>query len=427
MYSNMLGMISINFLNGALSAYCGTSADELVPYFSGGNHLYSNSLIFDDGTTPTFWSAPYQYIYQANAILEGLQSSTNVSENAKKLFLGEAKFVRSLCYFYLINLFGDVPYLTSTDYHITSLLPKTSKDQIYQQIISDLKDAQNYLPSDYALTVNERTRANRWAATALLARVYLYTEKWDSAKAQASSVIGQSDLFTLNTDLDGVFLNYGSGNFEAILQWQTNLLSGIFNATPEGNLFNPNAPPNNNPNYFLSDQQLNAFEPGDLRRIHWVDSADYNSTIYFYPHKYKIGSVQKDPNAAATENITVLRLAEQYLIRAEAETHLSDVGSALDDINMIRTRAGLSALDNTTITNQAQAMKAIMQERRVEFFAEGGNRWLDLKRTGSVDSVMTIATPLKGQGTTWQSYQQLYPIPITELNHDPNLTQNAGY
>ena len=122
----------------------------------------------------------------------------------------------------------------------------------------------------------------------------------------------------------------------------------------------------------------------------------------------------------------VLRLAEQYLIRAEAEVNGAGngLGGAISDINAIRNRAGLPA---TTASTPAQVMAAIMQERRIEFFAEWGHRWLDLKRTGRVDSVMTIATPLKNAGTKWQSFQQLYPIPANERAFDPNLTQNPGY
>jgi len=424
-YSSMLGSVSLNFLNGVLTIYCGESADELIPFYSGGDDLYANTLLADNAFMLNLWPPAYQYIYQANGVLEGVQASKGISENNKKLFLGEAKFLRSLNYFYLINLFGDVPFVNTTDYHVTSLSARTSKDQIYQQIISDLKGAQSDLPDNYELTANERTRANRWAATSLLARVYLYNHKWDSAELESSLVINATNLFNLNYDLNGVFLNNASLNNEAILQWQTNVRSGGFNATPEGFNFNPNLPPNNNPNYYLSNQLLNAFEPGDQRKVYWVDSTDYNSTIYYYPHKYKIGAAQADPTATPTEYVMVMRLAEQYLIRAEARARQSNLSGALEDLNAIRTRAGLPSFDNNL--DQTQIIAAVMQERRIELFAEWGNRWLDLKRTGNVDSVMSVATPLKGQGTTWHSYQQLYPIPITEIHVDPNLTQNSGY
>ncbi len=112
----------------------------------------------------------------------------------------------------------------------------------------------------------------------------------------------------------------------------------------------------------------------------------------------------------------VLRLSEQYLIRAEARAHLSNLTGSIDDLNIIRSRAGLtdlpSSLDEVAIT------AAIAQEKRIEFFAEWGHRWFDLKRTNTVDSIMTIATPLKNGNSTWQTHQQLYPIPFREIQRD---------
>jgi hypothetical protein len=186
-------------------------------------------------------------------------------------------------------------------------------------------------------------------------------------------------------------------------------------------------PPNNYPYDYLSTALLGAFEANDLRRTAWVDSTVYGSPAitYYFPYKYKIGTAQAIPGATPTEYIMVLRLAEQYLIRAEARAEQNDLTDAIKDLNVIRRRAGLPILSNSL--TMTQVLAAVMQERRIEFFAEWGSRWLDLKRTGQVDAVMSIATPLKGQGTVWQSYQQLYPIPHNELNADHNLRQNPGY
>ena len=122
----------------------------------------------------------------------------------------------------------------------------------------------------------------------------------------------------------------------------------------------------------------------------------------------------------------VLRLAEQYLIRAEANAHSGDLASAIKDLNIIRQRAGLGTLPSSL--TQAQVIAAVAQERRIELFAEWGHRWFDLKRTGQVDAVMSEITPQKvGAITGWKSYQQLYPIPQSERQLNPNLTQNPGY
>ena len=123
-----------------------------------------------------------------------------------------------------------------------------------------------------------------------------------------------------------------------------------------------------------------------------------------------------------TEYYTVLRLAEQYLIRAEARAQQKiNLPGAISDLNLIRNRAGLDSLSPTL--NQQQVMAAVAQERRVELFAEWGHRWLDLKRTGQISAVFNTI-PYKSQ---YQPFQQLYPIPLGELQNDPNLRQNPGY
>jgi len=117
-----------------------------------------------------------------------------------------------------------------------------------------------------------------------------------------------------------------------------------------------------------------------------------------------------------------LRLAEQYLIRAEAMAQQNKIPEAAADLNVIRSRAGLP---NTTAATQSAMLAAILQERKAELFTEWGHRWLDLKRTNTVDSVMSVVAPQKGG--TWQSIQKYYPIPQSELNADPNLVQTPGY
>ena len=115
----------------------------------------------------------------------------------------------------------------------------------------------------------------------------------------------------------------------------------------------------------------------------------------------------------------MLRLAEQYLIRAEAEAEKGQLANAINDINVIRNRAWLGSLPGNL--GQTQVLAAIAQENRIEFFAEWGHRWFDLKRTGQANSVLAPIKPF------WESTAQLFPIPYTEIQADPNLIQNPGY
>jgi hypothetical protein len=114
-----------------------------------------------------------------------------------------------------------------------------------------------------------------------------------------------------------------------------------------------------------------------------------------------------------------LRLGEQYLIRAEAEAHLNDNTNAIKDLNIIRNRAGLA--NYAGATDQTSVLTAIMHERQVELFCEWGNRWFDLKRTGTIDAVLGAEKP------GWQPYIALYPVPLTEIQSNPFLIQNPGY
>jgi hypothetical protein len=171
----------------------------------------------------------------------------------------------------------------------------------------------------------------------------------------------------------------------------------------------------------LTNNLINAFDTGDLRKKAWIDSSkDNNNNNFYYPRKYIIDRGQIRINNPVPQYYTLFRLAEQYLLRAEARAQQSKLPEAIADINVIRTRAGLPSLPNTL--SQAQTMTAIEQENRIEFFAEWGHRWLDLKRWGRADAVLG---PIKG--SNWQTTDQLYPIPQRELITDPNLTQNPGY
>ena len=114
-----------------------------------------------------------------------------------------------------------------------------------------------------------------------------------------------------------------------------------------------------------------------------------------------------------------LRLAEIFLIRAEARAMQNNIDGAKEDINRLRTRAGLT---NTTASSQSIVLNAIEQERRIELMTEFGHRWFDLKRTGRADMVLSLLKP-----ASWSTTDQLYPLPLYELETNPALYQNPGY
>jgi len=413
-----------------LSVIPGLSGDELTLFDSQNTGLepyYTNSMT---GSTfsiqNTFWNNGYNLIFICNSALEGLEGSTTLTPAVKQQLLGEVYFMRAFYYFYLVNLYGDVPLVLNTDYKTNATLARTSKDKVYQQIIADLKQAQsllsaNYLDATVTKTTTARVRPTKWAATALLARAYLYTKDYPDAEIQASAVISNSSEFSL-VDLNDVFL---ANSNEAIWQLQpvgtdinSNSGEGMFFILPDGgpNPVNP---------VFLSDDLVNSFETGDLRKDDWTANTTDGTTTFYYPYKYKIGFV----DAPAQEYMMIFRLGEQYLIRAEAEAQDNKLAAAVNDLNILRTRArgpnpgDLPAL--STSLGQQAVLDAVAHERQVELFTELGHRWFDLKRTGKIDAVMSTVAPQKG--ITWNTNWQLYPIPTPELQKDQKLIQNPGY
>ncbi|MBN8856216.1 MAG: hypothetical protein BGO55_08620 [Sphingobacteriales bacterium 50-39] len=419
-YSQMADNTELYFL--ALNL--GLSADELENFSTSLPlvQAYTNALQAVQAPGP--WSNAYNYIYRANAIIEGLKSTKGVSEKVSSQLIGEAKFLRAFWYFYLANIYGDVPLVVTSDYSINARMPRASAKTIFAQINSDLNDAiatlnNNYVDISDTVTTLDRVRPNKWAARALLARSYLFEGEFDSAANMASLVIGNSAFFTVTQDLDSVFL---VNSPEAI--WQLQMPQPSSYDTYEGAYFILLGEPSTN--YYnctaLSPQLMGTFESGDHRKIQWVDSVQTGSTTYFFPFKYKVYQTQGD----IIERSTPLRLAEQYLIRAECRAQSGDVADAITDLNVIRSRAGLP--NYSGLQDKNSLLQAILHERQVELFSECGHRWFDLKRTGSINNVMGEPGGVcSSKGGTWNLNKALYPVPQSDLSNDPNLTQNPGY
>ncbi|MDE3184863.1 MAG: RagB/SusD family nutrient uptake outer membrane protein [Bacteroidota bacterium] len=406
-YINMMRTFSLNTGSGGLTLYPGLSADELYPThnLTDENDFYQNEIAANNGlNNSALWGNAYPILYQANACLEGLTQS-HIPVQVKNQLMGEVQFIRGFILFNLTNLYGAIPLVLTTDYHQNQILPRSSSDTVYAQIIRDLKDARHLLSANYPTA--GRFRPNRFTASALLAKVYLYQKNWVEADKNATRVI-DAGLYSLETDLNHVFL---SGSNETI--WALSPVIPGFE-TWEGYFFVPvNSHPI--PSYVITKTLLNTFENGDERRQKWLHKVTVAGKDYYYPYKYKLGY---DGLSTPLESYVVSRLSEPYLIRAEARAQEGNLSGAITDLNLIRKRAGLQ---NTTSTEQASMLRAIQHERQVELFCEWGNRWFDLKRTGKATAVLSVLKP------GWQAHDSLYPIPQTELNNNPFLTQNPGY
>lgn len=361
---------------------------------------FKNNTLTAGNTTLTFWSGLYARIARANYAIEGVNASPNLSATVKNQLVGEAKFIRAWCYFYLVNFFGDVPLVVSTDALSNGLLPRTSITDINKQIVQDLSDAKNLLTAAYPSA--ERARANKNVASAFLARVYFYQQNWAAAESEATNVIS-AGTYSLVTNLNNVFVNNSN---ETI--WQISLAGTSTPQTIFGSQF---IPASTTPTFVLYDTLANTFEANDQRKVNWTKSITYLNKTYYYPYKYKVRST-----TAGTEYPVMIRLSEMYLIRAEAGANQNNISGAQADLNAVRNRAGLP---NTTAATQAQLLAALEHERWVELFTEWSDRWFNLKRLNKATAVLSLLKP------AWKPFQQLYPIPQSTAN--PNLTDNPGY
>jgi hypothetical protein len=190
--------------------------------------------------------------------------------------------------------------------------------------------------------------------------------------------------------------------------------------TADGRLFIPQK--GSMPAYVLTDSLLSAFDVNDKRR-QWIRTDTINGVTYHSPFKYR----RNDTQQPLTEYNTVLRLAEQVLIRAEARIMQNNLSGAADDLNLLRARASLATVG--PFTSQSSAMAALEHERRIELFAEWGHRWFDLNRwpaqtaqyTTRADEVMSSCKH------PWNVTAKLWPLPADQLVLNPLLIQNAGY
>ena len=406
LYSQLM-QTSLSLASAGTTIYPALSADELYNTAPSTDYdaYRSNEIPENSSSLARLWHTGYRNIYHANSVIEGLDRSFSLPDTLRNRLRGEMLVTRAFLYNILTNLFGDIPLVLSTDFQHNQSVPRLPVTEIYQQIISDLTSAKGLLKESYPSA--GRIRPNKWTAVGLLARVYLYTGNWIGAEQEATELIN-SGQYALLTNLNNVFLTTST---EAI--WQLSPILSTIN-TAEGNVFIP-ATATARPTFALTSTLLTAFEPNDLRKTNWTKTVTVSGVPYTYPFKYKV----RTGAPPYTEYNMCLRLAEIFLIRAEARAMQNNIDGAKEDINRLRTRAGLT---NTTASSQSIVLNAIEQERRIELMTEFGHRWFDLKRTGRADMVLSLLKP-----ASWSTTDQLYPLPLYELETNPALYQNPGY
>lgn len=370
----------------------GVLSDELIHSgsFPTVQQMDVNDIQPDNVTLQGYWQAYYTGVFITNVILERIET-IEIDATVKGRIIGQAKYLRALMLFDLAKMYGGIPIPQTTSLSELSTITRSSIQDVYAFLITELNEAATLLDDvDYGSAgrdQEDRVRASEWAVKALLARVYLYSGDKPSAGNVANDVIVNGG-YTLPASYTSVFNGNSSETIFEVFS-SVNDANGIaFWFRTAGRY-----------EYAPSAQLIAAFEPGDARAGMIAGAANRPEAA-----KYK-------DVATGTDRTIVSRLAEMYLIRAEANVGST---SADDDVNAVRNRAGLG--DKSFVS-----LDDILQERFVELCFEG-HRWNDLIRTGRIDQVMSVINP-----TSWSANDALLPIPNREILQNPALTQNPGY
>ncbi len=378
-------------INADLAADLGQAAGTIKEYYD----INNNALLADNILVDGMWAAIYDGINRVNNVLYYMPNVTDITEAERNSYTGELRFLRGLMYFDLVRLFGGVPLkeLPSLDAGESLNVARSSVSDVYDFIIDDLMFAEDHI------TNSGRQLASPEAATALLARIYLYREDYQAAIDKAAEVI-ESGLFSLEGNYDDL---YGPGGVssEAIFQVAFSEQDG----TRLAEYFYPNVIGGRR-EIAPTTKFVEAWDPNDER----FDAALQLQEEDYYGYKYRDIGTRSD-------RVYVIRLAEVYLIRAEAEAQLGNLDNAAGDLNTVRERAVVPPLFYDT---KEEMLLAIENERMFELAFEG-HRWFDLVRTNRAMEVVSSVT---------QEYQTLYPIPLSEILTNKAINQgdqNPGY
>ncbi len=374
--------------------------------FAGLNDAYNAAMASNNSFAASTWIASYNSINRVNNVLSALDKVTS-SPDTKERVEGEALFLRASVYFELVRLFAKAPgdgdintnpgvpmvLLPTSEISESDNVSRSTVKQVYDQVIADLIKAESLLPSS-----NSRY-ATQWTAAAMLSRIYLTLGDYPNARDAADRVISGSGK-SLAADFNDLWFTYinngGTTPGEYLFyvkitnQDGTNSLNTYFGRTIRsipGTAGRSDAK--------IQNAHVNKYEVGDVRGEYFTISGGNRYTL---KHLDRFGDVP------------IIRLAEMYLTRAEANQILgTSLGATpLADVNLIRDRAGLGALAAVTLDT-------IRKERELELAFEG-HFLPEVKRLKKTAS-----------GLPWNSPLLIFPIPQRETDVNKNLVQNEGY
>ena len=381
--------------------------------------------------TTTFiglWSVAYRAINRANAAIDRLPAVT-MDETLKARLIGESKFMRAFYYFTLVRLFGDVPLVLKETTSLNDLqVTRSPTEEVYKQIIEDFSAAETALPITHSAA--DKGRATRGAAKSFLAKVYLTRGEWAKASTKAKEVMDLGAGYDLWANFADAFLIANENGKESVFEVQSNGVLGGEGSFMQGYMRPPFDRVNNVAGFGddpATDNLYNAYNPADKRRNLTIKVYSSTgtpvppSTIVFPGYVVKYLDPAATGNNDGNNNFPVIRYADVLLMYAEAlNEQAANNSDAYGAINRIRNRAGLPNL--TTGLSQSAFRDSVLLERRLELAFEGHRRY-DLIRTKRLQSAMAAQNP----AIKVEAHHLLLPIPQTERDVNPLLTQNPGY
>ncbi len=411
-----------NFFSGRILIYADIRGLDAIPNTFFGQMGFFSTTNSSDGTVASAWQAGYRTIYQANLFIKGFTPNASLVSAAKAdQYVGEAKFIRSLCYFYLVNHWAQPYQFTATASHLgvplvltaaddpfatSNNIPRSTVAQVYNQIETDLLEAEAKLPLTSTDPFTKVARATKGAARALLMRLYLY--KGDLVKANT-----YADLIINNAAATGYALNAAP-----VTTFRTPYTTSesIFSVAMSG-ADNPNT--NNS-----LGQHYNPRARGDISiSLGYLALMDTTRDLRFKTLVEKFGSGFWTTKYAGltTDYVPVLRYAEVLLTKAEilAKQATAVDATALGIINT-QIRARSAALPITALTKQG-LIDSITRERRIELAFEGQGLFEFNRNSQDLPAHSTV--PLQTYGSDYR----ILPIPKYDTDKNPNLFQNSGY
>lgn len=383
----------------------------------------------------SIWRWCYEGINRANYLEE---NKDKLEFDRKDALYGEVYFLRAYYYFELVKFFGGVPLFTESRLTAgdSGTLQRASADEVYAQIVADLTNAKNTLPVD----TSQKGRATKYAAHALLGKVYLYMEEWDLAASEFSNVIG---VYSLVDNYEDQFLKNGENGTESVFEVQHTNTSewydwGFVPQGTEGNFGVIHNGPRAyaGPTYSSgwsfnvpTEDLYTSFEDGDTRQkasiLDIVAFSEETGASYaegyehtgYFNNKYipRGGESGAQIELNYLTNYRAIRYADVLLMAAEANNRIGNDDDAQDYLNEVRRRAFGDEDHDITSTGENLRL-AILAERNFELSMEG-HRFFDLVRTGNAAG--TIPGFVAGK-------HELFPIPQQEIDIS-ELAQNPGY